>query len=59
MLDFTFLFLDMRFEFGPETFRGCSHIPYEHSHFSPKFFVIFKNGFLNLEHREYDKDGNT
>ena len=44
--------LDLKFLEVVSTFFGNVHI-------FPDFFVKLKNGFLNLEHREYDKDGNT
>ena len=59
MLDFTFLFLNVHSKFGPETFRGCSHIPCKHSYIFLKSFETFKSVFFTSEHREHHKAGST
>ena len=41
MPDFTFLFLNVHFKFGPELSRGCNYIPFEHSHVFLDFFETF------------------
>ena len=39
------MFLNVHFEFGPEIFRGCCDIPYEHSHFFRIFLKHLKMYF--------------
>lgn len=48
MLDFTFLFLNMCFEFGSENFMACSHIHCEHSEFFSEFFWNIQNMFFGI-----------
>mgnify|MGYP001004376035 CR=1 FL=1 len=57
MLDFTFLFVNVRFKFGPEFFRGVVAYLMNIHVFCRIFVETFKNVFLNLEHREYPSLG--
>ena len=47
MIDLSFLFLNVDFEFGAEIFGRCTNIPCEHPQFFVEFVDTFKNVFLS------------
>ena len=48
MADFSFLFLNVHFEFEVEIFEGYRNITCEHTYFFVEFFDTFKFDFLEM-----------